>query len=109
MPTAGVDEDNQHALVEVLAGLAHQGVTMVIVTHELAAVRGVVDRAVRLVDGSVREDVRLVPRADPRGVRSHPAHPDEDHPADHHDHDLEAGSHAGRRRSSFLPDPTMER
>jgi zinc transport system ATP-binding protein len=108
-PTAGVDEENQHTLVEVLAHLSHEGVTMVIVTHELAAVRGVVDRAVRLVDGVVREDVRLLPAGVATGPRAHDPHPGEHHPADHHDHDADRGDRAGRRRALLLPGPLMER
>ena len=96
-PTAGVDEASQHALVEVLAALVGRGVSMVIVTHELAAVRGVVDRAVRLVDGRVREDARLRAAGEPR-VHAH--HPDEDHSCDHHD-----GADAVREPAPFLTSP----
>ena len=85
-PTAGVDEDSQHALVDVLAALVGRGVSMVIVTHELAAVRGVVDRAVRIVDGRVREDARLR-EAGAGHPRVHAHLPDEDHPCDHHEGD----------------------
>ncbi|WP_218123408.1 metal ABC transporter ATP-binding protein [Quadrisphaera sp. DSM 44207] len=107
-PTAGVDEENQHALVEVLAELSSAGTTMVIVTHELAAVRGLVDRAVRLVDGRVVEDRRLPAEPGAAGRRAHPTHPDEDHPADHHDHEDHGSGPRGRRRS-FLTGPAMER
>ena len=99
-PTAGVDEDSQHALVEVLAALAGRGVSMVIVTHELAAVRGVVDRAVRLVDGRVRDDARLRDPGDPE-PRRHAAHPDSDHPCDHHG----SGATPPWQQPSFLPGP----
>ncbi len=78
-PTAGVDEDSQHALVDVLGALARSGVTLVIVTHELAAVEGLVERSVRLVDGRVRSDVRHAPAG-----TGHVEHPEADHPADHH-------------------------
>jgi zinc transport system ATP-binding protein len=84
-PTAGVDEESQHALVDVLAGLARTGVTMVIVTHELAAVEGLVERSVRLVDGRVRSDVRHAPAGSGgAGGPGHREHPGTDHPADHH-------------------------
>ena len=95
-PTAGVDEEHQHALVDVLCGLARSGVTMVIVTHELAAVEGLVERSVRLVDGRVRSDVRHAPpgSATSRAPHEphHPDHPGTDHPADHHaeEHEIAA-------------------
>jgi zinc transport system ATP-binding protein len=43
-PTAGVDAANQLALALVLARLAERGTTMLIVTHELDALRPVVTR-----------------------------------------------------------------
>lgn len=97
-PTAGVDEESQHALVDVLTALARSGVTMVIVTHELAAVEGLVERSVRLVDGRVRSDVRHTPIGSQHQAghgcedeaRSHAEHPESDHPADHHAHELAA-------------------
>lgn len=109
-PTAGVDEESQHALVEVLARLRGSGATMVIVTHELAAVEGLVDRSVRLVDGRVRSDT---PHDGARAA--HPAHPHTDHPADHHldeHHDADGAAHGlrGAARPGFgalLPDPRL--
>ncbi len=49
-PTAGVDIGHQHALSEVLRRLAATGVTMLIVTHELAALADIVTRVI-VVDG----------------------------------------------------------
>ena len=49
-PTAGVDIANQHGLVEVLARLVAEGLTLVVVTHELAAFADLVTRVV-VVDG----------------------------------------------------------
>lgn len=45
-PTAGVDAANQHVLADVLARLSAAGTTMLLVTHELEAVRDVVTRVV---------------------------------------------------------------
>lgn len=50
-PTAGVDAANQRVLAAVLRRLAETGVTMVVVTHELAALRGTVGRIVELEGG----------------------------------------------------------
>ena len=55
-PTAGVDAANQEILAQVLARLAEGGTTMLIVTHELAALRDIVTRIVMLSTGHVRFD-----------------------------------------------------
>ena len=52
-PTAGVDIANQQVLSEVLARLAERGTTMVIVTHELAAIADIVARIVVVQAGRV--------------------------------------------------------
>ena len=49
-PTAGVDAANQQVLSAVLARLAAEGTTMVIVTHELAALADIVTRII-VVEG----------------------------------------------------------
>jgi zinc transport system ATP-binding protein len=55
-PTAGVDAASQGALAAVLRRLAHRGASMLIVTHELAALEGVVSRIVCLDAGHVDFD-----------------------------------------------------
>ncbi len=55
-PTAGVDTANQHVLAEVLGRLADQGVTMLIVTHEMDAFADVVTRVVVVDRGGVTFD-----------------------------------------------------
>ncbi|WP_114906192.1 metal ABC transporter ATP-binding protein [Ornithinimicrobium murale] len=55
-PTAGVDAANQDVLATVLRRLARLGVTMLVVTHELAALRGIVDRIVEMDAGRVSFD-----------------------------------------------------
>jgi zinc transport system ATP-binding protein len=55
-PTAGVDLASQEILSQVLARLVKRGVTMLIVTHELAAVRGVLTRIVQLNGGQITFD-----------------------------------------------------
>ena len=52
-PTAGVDLASQEVLSQVLARLAGRGTTMLIVTHELRALRGVLTRIVGLDGGRV--------------------------------------------------------
>ncbi len=55
-PTAGVDAANQRILADVLAALAARGTSMLIVTHELSALRGVVTRIVCMDAGHVDYD-----------------------------------------------------
>lgn len=55
-PTAGVDLPHQMALAEALATLKAQGVTIVLVAHELGPMESLIDRAVVLRDGRVVYD-----------------------------------------------------
>ncbi|KAB7744726.1 ATP-binding cassette domain-containing protein [Nostocoides sp. F2B08] len=55
-PTAGVDTANQHILADVLGRLAATGTTMLIVTHELDAVRDIVSRVVCVSAGHIDFD-----------------------------------------------------
>lgn len=55
-PTAGVDETNRAVLAEVMAALAGLGRTLIVVTHELSAIRHVVHRAIVLASGRVVTD-----------------------------------------------------
>ncbi len=55
-PTSGVDTANQHVLAEVLGRLAAQGVTMIVVTHEMDAFVDVVTRVVVIDRGGVAFD-----------------------------------------------------
>jgi zinc transport system ATP-binding protein len=55
-PTAGVDLASQDVLSQVLARLAGRGATMLIVTHELQALHGVLTRIVELDVGRIAFD-----------------------------------------------------
>ena len=55
-PTAGVDAASQQVLSRVLARLAARGTTMVIVTHELAALEDIVTRILLVSGGSLTFD-----------------------------------------------------
>ena len=52
-PFTGLDDASTHALVSRLAGLRDQGTILVLTTHDLDVVEGVLDRAVVLRDGRV--------------------------------------------------------
>jgi zinc transport system ATP-binding protein len=57
-PTAGVDAANQASLARTLERLVAQGLTLLIVTHEIEPLAGVVTRVVTVEDGRiVREGV----------------------------------------------------
>ena len=83
-PTAGVDTANQQMLSTVLARLAARGTTMVIVTHELAALAGIVSRIVVVQGGRVAFDgtpQEFSSRSGELVEDHHHHHDDEDHPA----------------------------
>ncbi|SOC54966.1 zinc transport system ATP-binding protein [Ornithinimicrobium cerasi] len=55
-PTAGVDRASQLVLAGVLQRLGEAGTTMLVVTHELTALRGIVDRIVEVESGHLTFD-----------------------------------------------------
>jgi zinc transport system ATP-binding protein len=83
-PTAGVDTANQHVLAEVLGRLADQGVTMLIVTHEMDAFADVVTRVVVVDRGGVAFDGSrdAFRRGRPTVLRDHLTHHHDDEPDD---------------------------
>lgn len=104
-PTAGVDTASQRVLVETLTRLVEAGLTLLVVTHEIAPLAGILTRAVEMQDGRVRADVRLDPHSDQSAgaapdtspalldlLRAHHSH-DDGHDGAHHAHD---DDHAGR-------------
>lgn len=80
-PTAGVDAANQQVLSGVLARLAAGGTTMVIVTHELAALTGIVTRILSVQGGRIVFDGTPAEYAARRGELGADDH--------HHHHDDE--------------------
>ncbi len=83
-PTAGVDAANQEVLAEVLARLAARGTTMVVVTHELEALAGVLTRIVAVQAGRVAFD-------GPPGAFTPYAGEAAPHAAHHHDDEPSEG------------------
>jgi zinc transport system ATP-binding protein len=81
-PTAGVDTANQHVLAEVLGRLATQGVTMLVVTHEMDAFSDVVTRVVVVDRGGIAFDG---PRDE---FLTHEVELLHEHHSHHHDHEL---------------------
>lgn len=99
-PTAGVDAANQRILADVLASLAARGTSMLIVTHELAALRDVVTRIVCMDGGHV--DFDGSPRAYSSGHRGH-----EIGDGHHHDSPAEAARTPGL--AAIVTDPLPAR
>jgi polar amino acid transport system ATP-binding protein len=52
-PTSALDPERKVEVANVLAALAKEGATMIVVTHEPAIVRSICDRAVVLVNGKI--------------------------------------------------------
>ena len=60
-PTAGVDLANQHVLLQVLRRLVDDGATLLVVTHEIEALRPILRRLVEMRAGRIVRDVPLEP------------------------------------------------
>jgi polar amino acid transport system ATP-binding protein/general L-amino acid transport system ATP-binding protein len=54
-PTSALDPEMVGEVLDVIKGLAHSGVTLVLVTHEMGFARQVADRIVFMEDGEIRE------------------------------------------------------
>ena len=83
-PTAGVDTANQHVLAEVLGRLAAQGVTMLIVTHEMEAFSDLVTRVIVVDGGTIAFDGPTATFVERRAdvLHEHHTHHHDDEPHD---------------------------
>lgn len=68
-PTSSLDPDRKLEVVEVLEGLRRDGMTLLLVTHEVEVARRLADHAAFLVDG------RLVERGATSSLLDAPGHP----------------------------------
>lgn len=66
-PTSALDPEMINEVLDVMVELAHGGMTMVVVTHEMGFARKAADRVVFMADGAVVEE------ADPEQFFSHPS------------------------------------
>ncbi|WP_292038593.1 amino acid ABC transporter ATP-binding protein [Massilia sp. UBA6681] len=55
-PTSALDPEMIGEVLDVMVGLAHEGMTMMVVTHEMGFARKVADRIVFMDHGSIVED-----------------------------------------------------
>lgn len=54
-PTSALDPEMVHEVLDVMTGLAAEGMTMVVVTHEMGFASKVADRVVFMADGRIAE------------------------------------------------------
>ena len=54
-PTSALDPEMINEVLDVMVGLAKQGMTMIVVTHEMSFARRVADRVVFMADGEILE------------------------------------------------------
>lgn len=69
-PTSALDPEMVGDVLEVMQTLAKQGMTMIVVTHEMGFAKRVADRVVFFHDGVIRE------QGMPEEIFDHPQHPD---------------------------------
>lgn len=69
-PTSALDPEMVGDVLEVMQTLAKQGMTMIVVTHEMGFAKRVADRVVFFHDGVIRE------QGTPEEIFDHPQHPD---------------------------------
>jgi glutamate transport system ATP-binding protein len=55
-PTSALDPEMINEVLEVMRQLAEEGMTMVVVTHEMGFARSAADRVVFMADGQIIED-----------------------------------------------------
>lgn len=67
-PTSALDPETIGEVLNVMKDLANDGMTMVIVTHEIGFAREVADRVIFMDDG------RIVEQGSPKDVLEHPSH-----------------------------------
>ena len=69
-PTSALDPEMVGDVLEVMKNLAKQGMTMIVVTHEMGFAKQVADRVVFFHDGNIRE------QGTPEEIFDHPQHED---------------------------------
>lgn len=55
-PTSALDPEMINEVLEVMVGLAHEGMTMIVVTHEMGFARKAANRVVFMADGLIQEE-----------------------------------------------------
>ena len=68
-PTSALDPEMVGEVLELMKELAHTGITMLVVTHEMGFAREVSNRVIFIDDGKIQED------EPPQELFSNPKHP----------------------------------
>ncbi len=55
-PTSALDPELVHEVLDVMRTLAREGMTMIVVTHEMSFARQVADRLIFMADGNIVEE-----------------------------------------------------
>jgi len=55
-PTSALDPEMINEVLDVMVGLAHEGMTMIVVTHEMGFARKAADRVLFMADGAIVEE-----------------------------------------------------
>jgi glutamate transport system ATP-binding protein len=55
-PTSALDPEMINEVLDVMVGLAHEGMTMIVVTHEMGFARKAADRVMFMADGKIVEE-----------------------------------------------------
>lgn len=69
-PTSALDPEMVGDVLQVMKDLANDGMTMIVVTHEMGFAKQVADRVVFFHDGKIRE------QGTPEEIFTNPQHPD---------------------------------
>ena len=56
MPTSALDPEMVNEVLDVMVSLAQEGMTMLVVTHEMGFARKAADRVIFMADGEIVED-----------------------------------------------------
>lgn len=67
-PTSALDPELVYEVLEVMKALAKEGMTMLVVTHEMSFAREVADKVVFMDEG------RIIETGSPQSIFSHPTH-----------------------------------
>lgn len=68
-PTSALDPEMVGEVLDVMKELAHEGMTMVVVTHEMGFAREVGNRILFMADG------KLLEQGSPKDIFENPQHP----------------------------------
>jgi polar amino acid transport system ATP-binding protein len=68
-PTSALDPEMVGEVLDVMKQLAHEGMTMVVVTHEMGFAREVADRVLFMDEGKIVEE------GTPKDIFENPQHP----------------------------------